>query len=419
MTTVVIDPEGRLVRLNAVPPQVEARPEQIRPLNWNALFDAAGLDMNAFKPAIPEWTPLLYADTRAAWTGPQPGLETVQLRIEAAAYRGTPTYFQQVSPWTTPTRMPDTVAERTQVKWVAVIAQLVTLSMLIAAALIARHNLRKGRGDRRGAVQIAVFVSLAAVGVWLLDSKHVADPGTEMGRFFDGQPLWAAGLLWLLYLAVEPYVRRFWPATLVSWSRLMARQFRDPLVGRDILFGVALGMVVHVLGLLASYGSLRLGYPTTPQAPDLSELLGTAQVIARILNQVFNAVINAIFAVFAMVLLKMVLKREALVAPVAIGLPMILAVRGIFDGGSPALNLIAGLLIVTIIVLTIQRLGLVATTVLFFVEIMMGDAVVTLDPTKWFFTESMIVIAVPAALACYGFYISRGGEPLLGKAVLD
>jgi hypothetical protein len=50
---------------------------------------------------------------------------------------------------------------------------------------------------------------------------------------------------------------------------------------------------------------------------------------------------------------------------------------------------------------------------------MMGDAVVTLDPTKWFFPESMIVIAVPAALACYGFYISRGGEPLLGKAVLD
>ena len=125
-----------------------------------------------------------------------------------------------------------------------------------------------------------------------------------MGRFFEGQPLWAAGLLWLLYLALEPYVRRFWPSTLVSWSRLMARQFRDPLVGRDILFGVGLGALIQVLGLSADYAAYRLGYPTTPLVPDLSELLGTAVVVARTLNQVFNAVVNALFAVFAMVLLK-------------------------------------------------------------------------------------------------------------------
>ena len=66
-----------------------------------------------------------------------------------------------------------------------------------------------------------------------------------MNRLFVTQPLWAAGLLWVLYLAVEPYVRRFWPATIVSWSRLMARQWRDPLVGRDILFGVALGVLIR------------------------------------------------------------------------------------------------------------------------------------------------------------------------------
>jgi hypothetical protein len=44
---------------------------------------------------------------------------------------------------------------------------------------------------------------------------------------------------------------------------------------------------------------------------------------------------------------------------------------------------------------------------------------VTFDPTKWFFNESLLLIAIPAALALYGFYISRGGEPLLGKAALD
>lgn len=39
--------------------------------------------------------------------------------------------------------------------------------------------------------------------------------------------------------------------------------------------------------------------------------------------------------------------------------------RGIFDGGAPLINGAVAMLIVTTIVLTIQRLGLVATVVLF------------------------------------------------------
>jgi hypothetical protein len=70
-------------------------------------------------------------------------------------------------------------------------------------------------------------------------------------------------------------------------------------------------------------------------------------------------------------------------------------------------------------VLTIQRLGLVAVMTLFLVNLLMSGAVVTLDPSKWFFTDSLLLMAIPAALAVYGFYVSRGGEPLFGRAVLD
>jgi predicted Ser/Thr protein kinase len=424
MSMVVMDPEGRLVRLSVVPPQLDppaptTAGTKAEAINWTPLFDAAGLDRSTFKETSPEWTPLLYADTRVAWTGPLPNVPGQQLRLEAAAYRGRPVSFQQVAPWSTPTRMPATIAERTQLKWSSVIAQLVVLAMFAAAALIARHNLRKGRGDRRGAFQLAGFISLAAVGVWALDSKHFADPSIEMTRFFIGQPLWAAGLLWLLYLALEPYVRRFWPTTLVSWSRLMARQWRDPVVGRDILFGAALGALVTVLGVASEYFGYRLGYPISPEVPELRLLLGTASVLARTLNQVFNAVLNALFGVFGMVLLKMFVKREQLASAVAIALSMLLAVRGIFDGGPALLNAAASLLTVTIIVLTIQRLGLVATIVLFLVYFMTSSALVTLDPSKWFFADSALLVAIPAALACYGFYVSRGGEPVLGRRLLD
>jgi Protein kinase domain len=435
MTLVVIDPEGRLIRMAAVPPQLDppsppstpplqggfggTSPGKPMPVNWKPLFDAAGLEMAAFTPAEPEWTPAFYADSRVAWTGPLPNVPGQTLRIEAGGYRGKPAYFHPVAPWTTTSRMPQTVAERAQVRWSSVVVQLVVVCMLGAAALIARHNLRRGRGDRRGAFQLAGLISLAAVAVWVLDSKHFADPNLEISRFFVGQPLWAAGLLWLLYVALEPYVRRFWPATLVSWSRLMARQWRDPLVGRDILFGVALGALVTVLGHTGDYVSQYLGHPTAPLMPELRELLGTKVVVARTLNQVFNAVLNALFGVFGLVLLKMFVKREALAAALAIGLATVLAARGIFSGGSPLLNITLAVLMITIIVLTIQKLGLVATMTLFLVNITTSSAIVTLDPSKWFFADSALLIAIPVALALYGFYVSRGGEPLLGTRLLD
>ncbi len=50
--------------------------------------------------------------------------------------------------------------------------------------------------------------------------------------------LFISGVTWMLYMAVEPWVRRHWPKTMISWSRLLSGQARDPLVGRDILFGV-------------------------------------------------------------------------------------------------------------------------------------------------------------------------------------
>ena len=44
--------------------------------------------------------------------------------------------------------------------------------------------------------------------------------------------------VWLLYIALEPHLRRVWPETMIGWSRLLAGSVRDPLVGRDVLVGV-------------------------------------------------------------------------------------------------------------------------------------------------------------------------------------
>src|SRR5271156_4982861 len=53
MSVLNLDPNGRLLQLDAMPPQLEAKPSPPAPFNGKALFAAAGLDMNRFTPAEP------------------------------------------------------------------------------------------------------------------------------------------------------------------------------------------------------------------------------------------------------------------------------------------------------------------------------------------------------------------------------
>ena len=86
-----LSPDGKLTQLEVVPPQVEtaATPASF---DWKSLFQAAGLDMGRFQPAVAQWTPLASWDERAAWTSDS-------LRVEAAAWRGRPISFYIVGPW--------------------------------------------------------------------------------------------------------------------------------------------------------------------------------------------------------------------------------------------------------------------------------------------------------------------------------
>ncbi len=63
-----------------------------------------------------------------------------------------------------------------------------------------------------------------------------ADRDREITLLFGviGWALVWGGFTWLMYVSLEPYVRRVWPRTLISWTRLLSGYVRDPLVGRDV-----------------------------------------------------------------------------------------------------------------------------------------------------------------------------------------
>src|SRR5262249_13103236 len=84
---------------------------------------------------------------------------------------------------------------------------------------------------------------------WLLSAHHVADVRGEWDMFLarSGEALFNASFVWILYVALEPLVRRRWPDLLISWTRLLSGELRDPLVGRDALVGLLFGGVISIV----------------------------------------------------------------------------------------------------------------------------------------------------------------------------
>src|SRR5439155_1266433 len=127
--------------------------------------------------------------------------------------------------------------------------------------------------------------------------------------------------VWLFYVALEPYVRRFWPQLLIGWTRALSGGLRDPLVGRDILAGVAAGTVGAVL-----------------------------------------------------------IASRVLIPP---------------------------------------EFGLLSLIVTIYTFLAIEAFPLTLDLSRPYAGSAWMVCAAVAALSLFGFYASRGGEPLLGRTLLD
>jgi hypothetical protein len=271
MINVELDPEGHLLYFQAIPPEKEANPPATsRPPDWLPLFAAAGLNLPEFHSVEPVWDSLASADTRAAWDGSWPGSGR-PLHIEAAARRGKPVFFALTGPWTKPYRMNQT-DQTSANKTSQIIGLSVALVIFSGGLFLAYRNYSRGKGDRQGALRLASLVFALELSICVFRSHFVPSfdtVGLVILALSTG--LFVSGFIWVLYLALEPYVRRNWPQTIISWSRLISGRLRDPLVGRDLLFGIILGISWDLVFALGNFLEIRLG--TRPQLAN-SEILG-------------------------------------------------------------------------------------------------------------------------------------------------
>ncbi len=387
MATVSLDLSGRLVSLTRV---ATARVPASHQPAWDVLFGAAGLTIDQFEQVPATDGPVLPHDTLLAWRAREPGGSPA--RISAALLVGRPVYFSIESPVseTPPPRVLSTrrSAAGETALWIAIVV------IFTATIAMVRRNVRRGEGDLRGALRLAVFVVAGGVASTLLRAHHVPSPLEELVLAISivGWSLVWGLFSWLSYVAFEPHVRRLWPRTIVSWTRVLAGRWRDPLVGRDLLLGVLAGITLAGAGVLQVL--INRHPPSDPLvALALDALLSPGHLLAAMIFAAVDALQYALGALFMLLLLRLVLRATWPAVAVLVAFSLLLAENA---------GIIYALAGATLFFVVVLRVGIVAGAAMLITQRLLTRIPLTLDLTVWHAAPAAVVMALVMAWALWG-----------------
>ena len=414
MTSVYLDVKGRLHWFVGVPPQREPASTEQKPLDWSIAFREAGLDIAAFQPAASTFVPLHAYDARAAWDGPDPTRPGSNMHVEAAGFRGRLIYFETIYPWDQATRQEqEPESRRDRMLTVAVIA--IYILAQIAGAIIARRNLRQGRGDLRGATRLAAVYFAVSMLVWLFNEHHNGLLEREIILFgmVMSYAFFSSFFLWMLYIALEPFVRKRWPRRIISWSRLLRGDYRDPMVGRDLLIGAVFGALMMLCSFVAATAPQWLGRAPALLLNPGNEIMGN-HFFDRFAVQLTIGLYIGFFSMFLLLLFVIALRNEWL----ALGLLwVLLTVLTALTTNVTLLTFPFAALSALVMVFILQRFGLLALISAMFFFYTWVFYPITTELTAWYARDFTIILIVIVALAGYAFYVSLGEQKVLGERV--
>jgi serine/threonine-protein kinase len=414
MIGVRLDTLGRLVQFYAIVSRVEPETPAATPVpapDWNRVLTEAGLDTSRLQPVAPRRFGMSLSDARMAWEGTYAEAPETKIRVEAAAYKGRLTNLQIVLPW----HVADP-ANRPALFWTRGTALVVVMALAVlfigGPALLARRHMLAGRGDRAGAGRLATYVFSTSMLAWALGSHHVANPvELDLMIMAIAAALLNAGYVWLVYLALEPYVRRTAPFAIISWTRILSGRHRDPLVGRDVLVGTAWGTGMAALGLAAMRTPAWLGRAATePRRELLNALLGWREIAEMVLGiLVGSALLGMVLMLIWAIAHGRGRTRQAMLLTFLVAsfatVPMIAR-------ESPDITVAAGALLGLATTWLLVRFGLLATIAGIVVKTLFLMPL-TSDLSAWTSGPTTAVIVVVVLLAAWSTRTTLAGRPLL------
>jgi predicted Ser/Thr protein kinase len=412
MISMQTDAQGRLLDFEAIPPQV-LEPAQAGkdppPPDWNALFAAADLNPAKFQSAEPQRAWLATSDTRAAWTGTWPGTDR-PVRVEAAALRGKPVAFALISPWSLPGRL----ATQSGPSLYELMLAAIVILILTAGPMLAIRNYRQNKGDRRGAWRLAVFIFCVQMLMWTLRAHFTPTFGLMMPLIMAlCSSLFYGVMLWTIYMAIEPYVRRHWPHAIISWSNVLTGHWRDAIVGRDVLFGAALGVAWSLIGRAADMwaasrgGALNIG--------DAVFLTGFRRSLGRVAVAIPDSVRTALIFFLLIFLLRAVLRNRWIAGAAFVAIFVTMQISQ--SNGPSAVVSVA--LTYAIAAVVVERVGLLSLAVGVFVDTLLANLPITLNASAPYFGEMTLVLAIVFAVCVWAFHTSTAGRRLWSGSLFE
>jgi predicted Ser/Thr protein kinase len=401
-TVTLLDPEGRLFSLTALPPQ----PWPARTLDWQPLLASAGLDARTLTPAATSLVPPVATDTHVAWSG-RAGDGVTPIHVEAGAWRGTPVFFRITEPSEEFNALP---GGRNPFR---IVTSMLLVVVILIGALLAWRNLRLRRGDRASALRVAGVIFVIELIAGLLGVHHQPSGMHELEllrRVLGEALLWSA-IAFMLYLALEPFVRRRWPELLIASTRLVSGNYRDAMVGRDVLIGVAAGVLQCVVIFAAMWVAALQEKVSMPAIGSLRVLNGPRFGAADVAAAFSSGAIQGFAMIVVLVAFGIVLRHRLWAAAATAG--VFLAAYATARDGLTVANVIITVMMVTII----ARYGLLAA--------MMAQATYLclyrypLFTTAEWYSLSPLPLLVMAVLTLWAFHTSLGGQSVFGGMAFD
>jgi serine/threonine-protein kinase len=431
MVDIWMDDEGRLGWFQAIPDEKEApasadasapgtnnasasnAASEIKKPDWGVLFAAAEIDSSQLKSAPSTWNSLAASDYREAWDGTWPGSGR-PLHVEAASLRGKPVYFALSGPWTQASRMPPP-EQKGSARFKSLMGLTIVSLILAGGLFFAFLNLKRGRGDRVGARRLAWAAFTVQIVTYLFRAHFVASSDMiGVGLLAIATSLLYASSMWLLYIALEPYVRRNWPQTIISWTRLVSGKLRDPLVGRDMVSGVLLGMAWVLIFEIGNLFSIRLGDSLQFGSSDL--LGGFREAIGYYFNVAGNSIQGALAFFLMLVLIKFIVRNQWLAVLVFLAIQVTPRVLG---SDHVLVDFVVWLLVYSIAALAVVRFGLIALGIGVFLADVLLNVPYSLDFSNWYAAHNLLIVFSFFAIGVWGFYLSLGGKKLLKAEFFD
>jgi serine/threonine-protein kinase len=407
MVMMTLDGKGQLFNLQACPLEHDTT-NASAPTDWAKVFALAGLPFERFTAVAPQWNPVVYADQRMAWEGRVPGDSTIALRIEAASYRGKPVMFRRIYPWTPAVRQGDADSTIAQ-ELLAGFIWALFVGLLALAVFVARRNLRAGTADAHSTLRMGIVAGAAFVARQFLGGHATTVSTFLSNKLFMG--IAYGSLLFLLvavlYLTLEPIIRRTWPETLVSWVRLFDGKFRDARVGRDVMAGLVLSLASTLVLIGAQLLWTRMSGQPIPYglidspAYQTDAVMGPRFVAVAVLRALLNALQGSLSATAILAGATSLFRGRRILAVLATVLVMALQTFPFFDPTVPRIFAVVALLALS--GFTLLRFGFLALVVFVAVSDLLTCIPLVAPGSSWYATATVTGVGAVVLLAAWAF----------------